>query len=143
LVRQIDALPTVLDLVGVPVSLDIHGQSLLPVLTGEAPLHIEAYLEAFLRIRSDARDRRVGWRTAEWKYIYAPQNPLLPEELYDLCNDPQERRNVAATRPDIVAALRQRIEAIQHGPLAPNPGQVMSKEEQALIEKRLIELGYM
>jgi arylsulfatase A-like enzyme len=143
LVRQIDALPTVLDLVGAPIPTDIHGQSLLPALENNTALSLEAYLEAFLRIRSDPRNRRVGWRTEEWKYIYAPQNPSLRQELYHLPSDPQERQNVATRRPDIVALLRQRIESLQQGPIAANPGQVMSPEEQAQLEKRLVELGYM
>jgi len=143
LVRQIDALPTVLNLVGVPVPTDIHGQSLLPALENDTALSLEAYLEAFLRIRSDPRNRRVGWRTEEWKYIYAPQNPSLRQELYHLPSDPQERQNVATRRPDIVALLRQRIESLQQGPFAANPGQVMSPEEQAQLEKRLVKLGYM
>jgi arylsulfatase A-like enzyme len=143
LVRQVDALPTLLDLAGASIPTTVHGRSLVPALQQDTPLGIEAYLEAFLRIRSDPRDRRVGWRTEEWKYIYAPQNPQLVEELYHLPSDPQERHNMAARRPDVVAMLRQRVEAIQHGPLAPNPGQVMTPEEQTQIEKRLIELGYM
>ena len=143
LVRQIDALPTVLNLVGAPVPTNIHGQSLLPALENNTALSLEAYLEAFLRIRSDPRNRRVGWRTEEWKYIYAPQNPSLRQELYHLPSDPQERQNVATRRPDIVALLRQRIESLQQGPIAANPGQVMSPEEQAQLEKRLVELGYM
>ncbi|MGH7966807.1 MAG: sulfatase family protein, partial [Candidatus Binatia bacterium] len=121
LVRQIDALPTVLDLVGVPAPVHTHGQSLLPALLNDTPLHLEAYLEAFLRVRSDPRNRLVGWRTAEWKYVYAPQNPQLPERLYHLTEDPQEHRNLASQRPEITAALRRRIEDVQHGPLAPNP----------------------
>ena len=143
LVRQIDALPTVLNLVGAPVPTNIHGQSLLPALENNTALSLEAYLEAFLRIRSDPRNRRVGWRTEEWKYIYAPQNSSLRQELYHLPSDPQERQNVATRRPDIVALLRQRIESLQQGPIAANPGQVMSPEEQAQLEKRLVELGYM
>ena len=143
LVRQIDVLPTLLDLVGAPIPANIHGQSLLPALQYNTPLAIEAYLEAFLRIRSDPRNRRVGWRTEEWKYIYAPQNPSLPQELYHLPFDPQERRNVATQRPEVVSLLRQRIESIQQGPIAANPGQAMSPEEQAQLEKRLVELGYM
>ena len=143
LVRQIDALPTLLDLVGAPLPTNIHGQSLLPALENNTALSIEAYLEAFLRIRSDPRNRRVGWRTEEWKYIYAPQNPSLPQELYHLPSDPQERHNVAPQRPEVVSLLRQRIESIQQGPIAANPGQVMSPEEQAQLEKRLVELGYM
>jgi arylsulfatase A-like enzyme len=143
LVRQIDALPTVLDMVGAEVPQTIHGRSLVPALQQHTSLHLEAYIEAFLRIRSDPRDRRVGWRTEEWKYIYAPQNPNLPEELYHLASDPREQRNVAHRHPEKVALLRQRIEAIQQGPIAANPGQIMSPEEQATIEKRLVDLGYM
>jgi len=143
LVRQIDALPTTLELVGASVPTGIHGQSLLPALQNNIPLALEAYLEAFLRIRSDPGNRRVGWRTEEWKYIYAPQNPSLPQELYHLPTDPKERSNVATQRPEIVSQLRQRIEALQRGPIAANPGQVMSPEEQAQLEKRLVELGYM
>lgn len=143
LVRQIDVLPTILDLLDLPVPLAIHGQSLKPALLLDTPLHLEAYLEAFLRIRSDPRDRRVGWRTEEWKYIYAPQNPRLPEELYFLPDDPQERHNRAAQRPDLVVEYRRRIAALQQGPLAENPGSVMSDEEKVSIEKRLTDLGYM
>ena len=109
----------------------------------DVPLNLEAYLEAFLRIRSDPRDRQVGWRTAEWKYIYAPQNPRLPEELYHLSEDPRERHNLASRRPEVAAALRGRIESLQQGPLAPSPGLVMTEAERALLEKRLTDLGYM
>ena len=109
----------------------------------EAPVHLEAYLEAFLRIRSDPRDRRVGWRTEEWKYIYAPQNPRLAEELYLLREDPRERHNLASRRPEVALSLRRRIESLQQGPLAPSPGVAMSEAEKLAIEKRLADLGYM
>lgn len=143
LVRQIDAVATLLDLIGAPLPTNIHGQSLKPALFHGNHLHLEAYLEAFLRIRSDPRDRRVGWRTEEWKYIYAPQNASLPEELYFLPNDPRERNNIALRHSDTASALRSRIEALQQGAVAPNPGTVMSEEEKVAIEKRLTDLGYM
>jgi arylsulfatase A-like enzyme len=143
LVRQIDLLPTVLDLIGVPVLSRLHGRSLRPALETDAPLRLEAYLEAFLRVRSDPRDRRVGWRSEEWKYIYAPQNPRLPEELYRLREDPCERHNLASRRPGVTAALRHCIESLQQGPLASSPGVAMSDAEKAAIEKRLTDLGYM
>jgi arylsulfatase A-like enzyme len=143
LVRQVDLFPTVLDLIGVPAPGGLHGQSLKSALVADALLHLEAYLEAFLRVRSDPRDRRVGWRTEEWKYIYTPQNPRLPEELYHLREDPRERRNLASRRPEVALALRQRIELLQQGPLAPSPGVAMSEAEKVAIEKRLTDLGYM
>jgi arylsulfatase A-like enzyme len=143
LVRQIDTLATLLDLIGASLPENIHGQSLKPALFHGERLHLEAYLEAFLRIRSDPRDRRVGWRTEEWKYIYAPQNANLPEELYFLPDDPRERNNLAMRRPDMALTLRSRIEALQQGSIAPNPGTIMSDEEKTAIEKRLTDLGYM
>ena len=141
LVRQIDALPTVCDLVGAQVPNGIHGTSLAPALADDRPLGLEAYLEAFLRVRSDPRDRRVGWRTPDWKYVYAPENPAIPAELYDLANDPGERSNHAAQRPDVVQTLRQRIERLRNGHAAAES--VMSAAEKADIEKRLADLGYM
>jgi arylsulfatase A-like enzyme len=143
LVRQIDAFPTLLELVGAPPPPYIHGQSLTPALCRGEQLHLEAYLEAFLRIRSNPRDRRVGWRTEEWKYIYAPQNPHIPEELYHLPSDPRERKNLAARRADIATRLRNRIETLQQSARAVHPGVSMSAEEKAAIEKRLTDLGYM
>ena len=142
-VRQIDVLPTLLDLAGLTPPSGIHGQSLVPALHADTPLRLEAYLEAFLRIHSDPRDRRVGWRTAEWKYIYAPENPELPEELYHLAADPGERHNLINTQPEVRTRLRQQIERLQNGPLAANPGQKMSVEEQRVLEKRMADLGYL
>jgi arylsulfatase A-like enzyme len=143
LVRQVDVLPTLLDLLDISVPDTLHGQSLRPALHYDTPLHLEAYIEAFLRVRSDPRDRRVGWRTAEWKYSYAPQNPRLPQELYHLSEDPRERQNLASHRPEVAADLQARIEALQHGPVAPSPGLAMSDAEKASLEKRLTELGYL
>ena len=143
LVRQIDVMPTILDLVGAPPPADLHGQSLLPTLASDTALHLEAYLEAFLRVRSDPHDRRVGWRTPEWKYLYAPQNPDLPEELYAIQTDPRERHNLIAARPDLRETFRNRIETLQNGPLAASPGQEMSAAERQAIEQRLADLGYL
>ena len=133
LVRQIDA----------PVPSGIPGVSIKPALLDDTPLGLEAYIEAFLRVRSDPRDQQVGWRTPEWKYIYAPNNPQIPAELYNLPNDPSEQYNLADQRQDIVGLLQHRIEDIRRGPLAATPEFVMSETEKADLEKRLTDLGYM
>ncbi len=143
LVRQVDALPTLLDLVGVPVPPGIHGVSIKPALLDDVRLGLEAYIEAFLRVRSDPRNQRVGWRTAEWKYSYAPNNPQILAELYHLSNDPAERTNVVKQRPDMAELLQGRIEGLRRGPLTATPAFVMSETEKAALEKRLTDLGYM
>ena len=143
LVRQIDALPTLLDLIGAPVPESIHGTSLKPALVDDTPLELEAYLEAFLRVRSDPRNRRVGWLTADWKYVFAPDNLNERRELYHLPNDPTERKNLIHERTDVAQALQNRIHAIENGPLAGGSEYAMSAQEKAEIEKRLVDLGYM
>ena len=58
--------------------------------------------------------RKHGWRTPEWKLIVAlePDFHFKPEvELYNLIEDPEENRNLAAQEPSLVATLRQRLEA--------------------------------
>ncbi|MBE6931743.1 MAG: sulfatase, partial [Ruminococcaceae bacterium] len=57
--------------------------------------------------------RKHGWRTPEWKLIVAlePDFHFKPEvELYNLVTDPEENNNVADENPEIVAALRARME---------------------------------
>jgi hypothetical protein len=44
---------------------------------------------------------------------------------------------------EIKTTLRSRIEALQNGPLAANPGLEMSAAEQHALEKRMADLGYL
>ena len=58
--------------------------------------------------------RKHGWRTPGWKLMVAlePDFHFKPEiELFNLVEDPNEDHNLAEERPDVVAALRARMEA--------------------------------
>ena len=44
-------------------------------------------------------------RTERWKYVHEPGGT---DELYDLEQDPDEQRNLAAERPQAAAAMRER-----------------------------------
>ena len=58
--------------------------------------------------------RKHGWRTPEWKLIVAlePDFHFKPEvELYNLVMDPLENDNLAEKEPEVVAALRARMDA--------------------------------
>jgi arylsulfatase A-like enzyme len=141
LVRQVDITPTVLQLLGLPVAAGLDGVSLLPAIRDERALGLEAFLEAFGRVRGTARDRRRGWRTARWKYVEAPSAPDVGDELFDLAVDPQERHNRAADEPARVAELRARVAGIEA--TAVGDGPALNAEEQAAIEARLRDLGYI
>ncbi len=105
MVRQVDILPTLMDLVGIDREHlgPIEGRSFLPLIEGRewqpAP--------AFQSVSGVLEDLEVhGVRTEEFRYTYGPYNPDLPEELYDLRTDPHERRNLAAAQPDRCRLLR-------------------------------------
>jgi len=141
LVRQVDLMPTLLDLLGIAVPPGLDGVSLLPAVIAGVDLGLEAFLEACGRVRGTARDRRTGWRTAVWKYITAPQAPGVPDELYDLTADPHERRNLAAREPARVAEFRARIAAVEAMTVEAAPA--LTEAEEEAVAQRLRDLGYI
>ena len=88
MVSQYDFMPTLLDYLGLPDPNDdmSPGRSFVSALSGET---------------NDAKDEIVVFdeygpvrmiRTQEWKYVH--RYPYGPHELYDLVNDPDERKNL-------------------------------------------------
>ena len=88
MVSQYDFMPTLLDYLGLPDPNDdmSPGKSFVSALSGDT---------------NDAQDRIVVFdeygpvrmiRTQEWKYVH--RYPYGPHELYDIVNDPRERKNL-------------------------------------------------
>ncbi|MFH1478071.1 MAG: sulfatase [Verrucomicrobiota bacterium] len=113
-ISQIDIMPTIFDLLGLPPAEGMEGQSAWPLIQGRrAKFRAEACCETTpAGWQALARDDRQIWcvRNADWKLIkYSGRAPEL--ELFDLCNDPGERRNLADQRRDIVRSLAPKLEA--------------------------------
>jgi arylsulfatase A-like enzyme len=117
LVSLIDLAPTLLSLARVPVSGEIQGRSMVPLLEGRPnTMRPEVLIEFY----SD--DQPMPWlldadykciRTLHYKLIHWVQHPQL-DELYDLVEDPFERANLAAARSHqhIVRELRARLRGL-------------------------------
>ena len=117
IVSHVDLYPTLLESCGIPVPDDCVGESLVPVLTGEADAHSReaAYLE---KTYHDNYDPMRAMRTSRYKYVlnfdaqtlYDVRIATAPrynwfrfpfkkssrEELYDLSTDPHESNNLAS-----------------------------------------------
>jgi arylsulfatase A-like enzyme len=107
--RHQDLMPTILDLAEIEAGYSFDGKSLLPMMNGE----IASYDSEFY-ITECTWMRKHGWRTPQWKLIVAlePDFHFKPEvELYNLIEDPLENKNLAESHPDVVALLKNRMQA--------------------------------
>jgi arylsulfatase A-like enzyme len=84
--RITDVAPTVLDLLEMPVPPQRDGDTLVPLVRGEASAPRVALTENML-----LAEERVGLRTRDHQYIHWEDGR---EEVYDLATDPQERRDL-------------------------------------------------
>lgn len=108
-VSQIDVMPTVLALVGLPVPDGVEGRDLGAALRGapcvERPLFAESIEGGFQARGESAASFIWAVRTPDWKLIVRRHGDgTADRELYDRTADPAEQDNVLAQRP--VAAKR-------------------------------------
>jgi arylsulfatase A-like enzyme len=149
-VRHMDIAPTILDAAGLGGHRPGLPPSLLQMVRGEEQADRPAITEALQTMLHDPLRRLIGYRTGRYKLIYAPDNPEVAPELYDLQADPGELRNLAPSQPDLVADLRRRVEHGDDDALttvgatsANGQGQRMTAEEEEIIRDRLEQLGYI
>jgi len=113
-VLNLDLAPTILELAGASVPMQMQGRSIVRLLRGEnAPVHYsflcEYASESFLPVVPDMQ----GIRTSSRKYVTYP-GTSAGDELYDLVSDPTEMRNLAAA-PEWAATrndLRQQLDRL-------------------------------
>jgi tetratricopeptide (TPR) repeat protein len=149
-VQQIDLLPTILELAGIrgphgsaPGASDgaregareqARGRSLVPVLEGTGEL-----AEASLYAESLSPRYHFGWSElyaltdGRYRLIRAPR-----DELYDVAQDPGERRSVAGERPQVRSAMRRALDGMIAAATVQRPAAVSNADRQ-----RLAALGYV
>jgi arylsulfatase A-like enzyme len=128
-VSLVDLMPTLAELAGSPLD-GLDGRSLLPFLDGT-----EAGDRPALIVGTDnGAVSQLAVRVPPWKLIHRVASG--EEEAYRLDRDPRE----LDSRPDEVPAeVRSRLEA----ELAAVSRERLSAEDEALVERRLADLGYL
>ncbi len=130
MISQVDVVPTVLALAGLPIPAHVQGVSFLksekPRTHVFAEVNVHASIEPARAVRTsrwkyirrytdypyvvlsncDNSPSKTLWHEAGWH-----QRPVGEEQLYDLMLDPQERVNLAAS-PDHAAILAEMAEAL-------------------------------
>ena len=96
LVQNIDYAPTILELAGVEIPEDIHGESLLPLLKGEewSPRRKGLYYHYYEFPDEHAVRPHYGVRTEQYKLIHFYGDNYSEWELFDLAADKYEVNNI-------------------------------------------------
>lgn len=83
-------------------------------------------------------------RTERYKYVRSWSNQALPEELYDLKQDPAERANLAGHQPDTVRKMRARLDELYGAASASldMATNALTADEPDQLSLRLRDLGY-
>lgn len=107
LVETVDLYPTLAELAGLPAPEGLEGRSFAVLLEDPASRHrdhaIHVYPRNNLLGRAIRTDRH---RLVEWKKPGAASATAVLE-LYDYTDDPEETKNLAAARPEVVAELKK------------------------------------
>ncbi|MCX7012445.1 MAG: sulfatase [Candidatus Sumerlaeota bacterium] len=101
-----DLMPTILDLARVPIPRRVQGESLLPVLRGEKKRLRDFAVSGTNYVQDEEVRSPTCYRTKDWLYVYGGDE--WRSELYDLKNDPDEKRNVLKQRLSVARDLHQR-----------------------------------
>lgn len=134
-VRLVDVLPTVLDLLGLPIPAHAQGRSLQGLLRGETERRPRWVLSEFPGQRARAL------RGGSWKLILSRRGT----ELYDLATDPAERRDVHHRHPAVAAALKHALAGAEAA-MAPLAARAAPGDPRAIdpgVRQRLEALGYV
>jgi choline-sulfatase len=106
-VRQVDVMPTVLELLGLPIPEHLEGTSLVPAMRGE-PL---PDLPVLGELRQSPLHRSDSLQRGGWKLLVDHARQRVT--LYDLTRDPGEHQDVAASHPERVREMREELEALK------------------------------
>jgi arylsulfatase A-like enzyme len=112
-VRSIDIAPTVLDLLGVEPHPRMSGKSLVPLAKGQAEPDERVVVSEGRGSRSIIHGRwRLVVREGAARIVIRDDKKHESEvELFDLVDDPGERRDLAPKKPEVVAEMKARLEA--------------------------------
>jgi len=149
-VQALDIMPTILDILKIPLVEKIEGISLLPLTDGKANKGrdfvfaegIEEHFKQHKRVYMEGVKGK--WRMMivdDWKIIYVPHPEKDIFELYNLKNDPWEKNNLIDKEKEKTEEMKKKILDF----LRPqsNEGDVNVENLTEKSRKLLIKAGYL
>jgi len=137
LVQQVDIMPTILEAAGIALPNDLDGQSLWPVIRGQAEGTNE---QLFLSECAWQAARAVTDGSYKLIMTYDP-GPFKrpPRELYDLAADPGEQFNLALADPERADCMQKQLDEWVHAKLGGRVDPMLRQLEAGLPFRKRIE----
>ena len=108
-ILNVDIAPTMMEIAGAKLPLNVRGKSLMPLFRGKATaVRQDFYCEYFEEAGFPRIPTWHAVRTDRWKYIEYPSNAAWAE-LYDLKADPYEMKNLIAE--PVARAEKKKLQA--------------------------------
>jgi len=140
LVRQVDVLPTILDILQIKYSNKIEGRSLIPILNGNKTEEIPVYIETGTAMHGSTGNT-IGIRTSKYKYLRNRFDSKKDICLFNLVNDRLENENIADKKFEIVNKLEQNLNEILKKEIKIEKSNFT--DEDKIIQDELKRLGYL
>ncbi|HEV3139182.1 MAG TPA: sulfatase-like hydrolase/transferase [Vicinamibacterales bacterium] len=132
-VQHIDLVPTILDVAHARARSGLRGRTLAPLFAGGTIPEQGLYAEALYSRYHFGWSELYALTDARYAFIRAPR-----DELYDLQQDPGERRDLASERESTRLAMRAGLERLIAGARIDAPGGISADARE-----RLRALGYV
>ena len=135
-VRLIDIMPTLLEMLKIPVDEKIQGISLLEYIEGRKKDDLPSYVETYCPRESYNWSELIGLIESEWKYIQAPK-----EELYNLKRDPAEEKNLMDKEKKVVSEMKGKLKSM----IKDYSSEIEAGKRKLTLEEqeKLSSLGYL
>jgi len=135
--HQVDILPTVLDLVGLPQPELGDGMNLTGIT--DASQHKE---RPILSHRSEPRSGKELWSLLIGDWRLTDEQPTGTLTLFNISEDPSEKANLADAHPEKAAAMSERLNTIRAS-LSPLPRNKVQVDLTYRLNMELRRLGYV
>jgi arylsulfatase A-like enzyme/Tfp pilus assembly protein PilF len=135
-VRLIDLMPSILDMLNIPMNKEIQGISLLPYIEGRRKENLSSYVETYYPKENFGWSELIGLIDGDWKYIQAPK-----EELYNLKKDPEEKINVFQREKKVASEKKDKLKEMMKN----YSSEIRTEKRDITAEEkeRLRSLGYV
>lgn len=144
-VQQIDMMPTILDIAGIPIPPGVQGRSLAPLFLDQkeenessVPVFAETVYGGFQATEEMAKTRWRCVRTDAWKFIEIEGPTGKAFQLYDLLSDPKELQSVYGEKAlktpflEMLLAEWRRQNEVRRKAIAIGATRIASTDEKAV-----------